>query len=156
MIIVDKLFKKKKFIFMNFLEIEIVVQVFIDFIWREEDYSMSIVSDRDKQFVAHFWRRLCNRLETKFKLFTSFHSKIDEQTKNVNEMLKQYFRVYVNYQQNDWVNYLVIVEFETNNHQNDFIDVVFFMIFKEYFLKSNLKSLKCYEQTNYSRIKTMK
>ena len=97
-IIINKLFKKKKFFFMNSLEIEIVIQVFIDFIWREEDYSMSIVSDRDKQFVAHFWRRLCNRLNIKFKLFTLFHSKIDEQTKNVNEMLKQYLRVYVNYQ----------------------------------------------------------
>ena len=98
MIIVDKLFKKKKFIFMNFLKIEIVIQVFIDFIWREEDYSILIVSNRDKQFVAHFWTRLCNRLRTKFKLFTSFYSKIDEQTKNVNEMLKSYLRVYVNYQ----------------------------------------------------------
>ena len=150
MIIVDKLFKKKKFIFMNFLEIEIVVQVFIDFIWREKDYSTSIISNRDKQFVAHFWRRLCNRLETKFKLFTSFHSKIDEQTKNVNEMLKQYLRVYVNYQQNDWVDYFVVVEFETNNHQSDFIDVVFFMIIKEYFFKSNLKSLKSFENKNIS------
>ena len=150
MIIVDKLFKKKKFILMNFLEIEIVVQVFIDFIWREEDYSMSIVSNRDKQFVAHFWRRLCNRLETKLKLFTSFHSKIDEQTKNVNEMLKQYLRVYVNYQQNDWVDYLVVAKFETNNHQSDFIDVVFFMIIKEYLLRSNLKSFKSFENKNIS------
>ena len=98
MIIVNKLFKKKKFILINFLINEIVVQVFIDFIWREKNYSTSIVSNRDKQFVAHFWKRLCNRLEIKFKLFTSFHSKIDEQAKNVNEMLKQYLRVYVNYQ----------------------------------------------------------
>ena len=150
MIIVNKLFKKKKFILMNFLEIEIVVQVFIDFIWREENYSMSIVSNRDKQFVAHFWRRLCNRLEIKSKLFTSFHSKIDEQTKNVNEMLKQYLRVYVNYQQNDWVNYLVVAKFETNNHQSDFIDVALFMIIKEYLLKFDLKSLKSFENKNIS------
>ena len=150
MIIVDKLFKKKKFILMNFLKIEIVVQVFIDFIWREKDYSTSIISNRDKQFVAHFWRRLYNRLKTKLKLFTSFHSKIDEQTKNVNEMLKYYFRVYINYQQNDWVNYFVVVEFETNNHQSDFIDVALFMIIKEYFLKLNLKSLKSFENKNIS------
>ena len=150
MIIVDKLFKKKRFILMNFLEIEIVVQVFIDFIWREKDYSMSIVSNRDKQFVAHFWKRLCNRLETKLKLFISFHSKIDEQTKNVNEILKQYFRVYVNYQQNDWIDYFVVAKFETNNHQSDFIDVVFFMIIKEYFLRSNLKSLESFENKNIS------
>ena len=150
MIIVNKLFKKKKFILINFLKIEIVIQVFIDFIWREEDYSTSIVSNRDKQFVAHFWRRLCNRLRTKLKLFTSFHSKIDEQTKNVNKMLKQYLRVYVNYQQNDWVNYLVVAKFETNNHQSDFIDVALFMIIKEYLLKFDLKSLKSFENKNIS------
>ena len=137
-------------IWIFFCSIIFIVIFNIDFIWREEDYSMSIVSDRDKQFVAHFWKRLCNRLETKFKLFMSFHSKIDEQTKNVNEMLKRYFRVYVNYQQNDWIEYLVVAKFETNNHQSDFIDVVLFMIIKEYFLKSNLKSLKSFENKNIS------
>ena len=39
MIVVDRLFKKKKFIVLNSLKVETIVQAFIEWAWREKEYS---------------------------------------------------------------------------------------------------------------------
>ena len=41
--IIDRLSKKKKFITMNSLKIEVVIQVYMNYIWREENYLDSII-----------------------------------------------------------------------------------------------------------------
>ena len=54
MVLVDRLSKKKKFVPLDSLEVEVVVQAFIEWIWREEGYPRTITSDRVKQFTSHF------------------------------------------------------------------------------------------------------
>ena len=54
MVIVDRLSKKKKFIALEDLRTETAVLGFLEYVWREEGYPESIVSDRGKQFVSHF------------------------------------------------------------------------------------------------------
>ena len=39
----------------------------------------------------------------------------DGQTERVNQILEQYLRIYINYQQNDWVPLLPLAEFAYNN-----------------------------------------
>ena len=58
---------------------------------------------------------MCERIGTKPKLSTAFHPETDGQTENANAGLKQYLRAYVNYNQNDWVDFLAIAEFEANS-----------------------------------------
>ena len=99
--IVNKLFKKRKFILMNFLKIDAIVQVFVKWIWKEKNYLIIIIFDKKTQFVNHFQARLCAKINIKSKLFIFFHSKIDDQIKNVNEILKQYLKAYCNYNQNN-------------------------------------------------------
>lgn len=77
MVVVDRLLKKKKFILLDSLEVEAVVQAFVEWIWREEGYPLTIVSDRGSQFTAHFWQRLCHRIGTKPRLSTVFHPETD-------------------------------------------------------------------------------
>ena len=88
MMMINRLSKKKKFISMNSLKIEVVIQVFMNYIWREENYLDFIIFDKDRQFVTHFWQRLCQRLRIKSKLFIAFHLETDDQIENVNEILK--------------------------------------------------------------------
>lgn len=88
MVVVDRLTKKKKFVSLDLLEVEAVVQAFLEWIWREEGYPSSIISNRDTQFTAHFWQRLCERIGIRPKLSTAFHSETDGQTKNANSALK--------------------------------------------------------------------
>ena len=69
--------KKRRFVALDSLKVEVVVQAFVEWIWREEGYPSMIVSDRGTQFIAHFWSRLCKRLGTKPKLSTAFYPEID-------------------------------------------------------------------------------
>jgi len=54
-------------------------------------------------------------LGIKANLLTAYHPKTDGQTKQVNQILEQYLLVYVNYQQDDWVDLLLLAEFAYNN-----------------------------------------
>ena len=51
--------------------------------------------------------------------FTSgYHPEGDGQTEHANQTLKQYLQVYCNYQQSNWSDLLLIVEFAYNNAPN--------------------------------------
>ncbi len=58
---------------------------------------------------------LCFHLKIKQRLRTVFHPQTDGQTERQNQTLKQYLRGYGNYQQDNWVEWLVIAEFTYNN-----------------------------------------
>ncbi|GGV51932.1 hypothetical protein GCM10010495_81700 [Kitasatospora herbaricolor] len=49
------------------------------------------------------------------KLSSAFHPQTDEQTERVNQILKQYLRCTINYQQDDWTTLLPLAEFAYNN-----------------------------------------
>jgi len=44
-----------------------------------------------------------------------YHPEANSQTKQTNQTLEQYLRIYCNYQQLDWVQLLLLVEFTYNN-----------------------------------------
>ena len=46
---------------------------------------------------------------------TAYYPQIDEQTKYINQEIKQYLRVYVNFRQNDWSEWLSTAEFSYND-----------------------------------------
>jgi hypothetical protein len=54
----------------------------------------------------------------RFDYNTIFHSQIDEQTKHQNQILEQYSRCYVNYQQNDRVFWLSMTKYVYNNSRH--------------------------------------
>jgi len=48
--------------------------------------------------------------------FTSgYHPEADRQTKQINQTLEQYLRMYCNYQQTNWAHFLPLTEFAYNN-----------------------------------------
>ena len=54
-------------------------------------------------------------LKVEIKLSFAFHPQIDGQTERVNQILEQYLRCTINYQQDDWRSYLPLAEFAYNN-----------------------------------------
>ena len=46
---------------------------------------------------------------------TAFHPQTDGQTERMNAGMEQYLRIFVNHQQDDWVQWLPLAEFAANN-----------------------------------------
>jgi hypothetical protein len=53
-------------------------------------------------------------LKIKIKMFIAFHSQTNNQSEIFNQKMKRYLRVYNNHQQNDWVDWLSMIEYVSN------------------------------------------
>ena len=146
-IVIDRLFKIKRFAALKFLNVDSVIQAFINWIWRIEDFFEVIISDRSTQFTAEFWKRFSKRFRSHLKWFTVWHSKIDDQIEIANAAFKKYLRTYCNYQQNDWYDLLSFVEFEVNSASSSFTTVASFLAIKEYISRFDLKPLMSIKDT---------
>ena len=93
--------------------------MFYKHIWKHHGFPESVVSDRGPQFVAEFWREVCDRTGTKILLSTAWHPETDGQTERFNAVLECYLRAYCNYQQDDWVSWLPSAEYNANNTESE-------------------------------------
>jgi hypothetical protein len=69
-----------------------------DEIFFKQRMSKFIIFDRESLFTFNFWSNFCYHLRIKIRLNIIFHSQINEQTKRQNQTLKQYLKIYINYQ----------------------------------------------------------
>ena len=89
--------------------------LFIDNVFRSHGFPRKIVSDRDARFTGHFLTEVTKQLKIQQAFSTSFHPQTDGQTERTNRTLEDMLRHYVNPYQNDWDEYLTVVEFAINN-----------------------------------------
>ncbi len=54
-------------------------------------------------------------LRTKRILSIAYHPQTDGQTEQINQEIGTFLRYYVNYQQDNWMDWLVVVEFQYND-----------------------------------------
>ena len=94
---------------------EELARLFRDNMWKLYGLPKSIISDRGPQFIAGIIQELNRILEIKSKLLMAFHSQMDGQTKRVNQELEQYLRIFINHRQEQWPDWLGIVEFAYKN-----------------------------------------
>jgi hypothetical protein len=76
-------------------------KLLIQHVWKLHELFITMISNRDSQFISLIWDTICKMLKIKAKLFIAFHSETNEQSEIFNQKMKKYFRVYVNHQQND-------------------------------------------------------
>jgi len=116
LVVVDRLTKMSRFIpTLKTDDAPELAYVFLREIFAQHGLPADIVSDRGKLFTSEFWASLCDLLRIKSNLSTAYHPETDGQTERVNQILEQYLRIYVNYQQDDWVSLLPLAEFAYNN-----------------------------------------
>ena len=115
-VVVDRLTKMAHFIpCRKSISGEETAKLFLDNIYRYHGLPDDIISDRGPQFISRFWRSLFEILKVDIKLSSAFHPQTDGQTERVNQVLEQYLRCTINYQQDDWTSYLSLAEFAYNN-----------------------------------------
>jgi len=93
---------------------EATAQLLLKHVWKHHGLPRTIVSDRGPQFVSAVWKELCKTLQITTKLSTAFHPETDGQTERMNAEMERYLRAYINYLQDDWVQWLCMAEFAAN------------------------------------------
>jgi len=67
------------------------------------------------QFIAGIMKELSYMLGIDTKLSIAYHLQTDGQIERMNQDLKQYLRIFIDHQQEQWPDWLVIAEFAYNN-----------------------------------------
>jgi len=116
LVVVDRLTKMVHFIpTTEKTLVEGLARLFKDNVWKLHGLLESIISDRGPQFAAGLMRELNRILGIESKLSTAFHPQTDGQTERVNQELEQYLRMFIDYRQEQWPDWLEMAEFVYNN-----------------------------------------
>jgi len=92
-----------------------LARLFRDNVWKLHGLPESIISDRGPQFAAGVMKELNAMLGIDSKLSTAFHPQTDGQTERMNQELEQYLRMFIDHQQEQWLEWLGTAEFAYNN-----------------------------------------
>ncbi len=134
--IVDRLTKYTMFIsFKKTATTSVLTYTILQELINNHELSKKFITDRDKLFTSKFWEMLTAELGINHKMLTAYHSQTDEQSKQMNQMVKMYLRHYVNRNQNNWVQLLSTAQFAYNNTQNETTEETPFWANYEYNLK---------------------
>lgn len=120
MVVVDRLTKQSIFVPCNTTDdAPQLAKLFLKHVFSKHGLPTDIVSDRGVLFTSKFWRSLCSMLDIQQRLSTAYHPQTDGQTERTNQTLEQYLRIFVNYDQDDWEEWLPLAEFVYNNTPSD-------------------------------------
>ena len=109
-----------------------LAKLFLRYYYRYYGAPESIVSDRGPQFVSDFWNEFTKLLGIKLKLSTAHHAQTDGQTEVVNQYLATKLRPYVNYYQDDWDNWLPMMDHAAGALENVSIGMTPFQVANGY------------------------
>ena len=119
MIIVDQFTKmiQLKVITTN-ISLEEIAKIYSDKIWKIHGISRKILSDRGPQFASRFMEKLTKALGIKKMLSIAYYPQSDGQTERINQEIGTFLWHYVNYQQDDWTEWIAVVEFHYSDKKH--------------------------------------
>lgn len=88
-----------------------VAESFIKEVVHLHGFPSSIISDKDKIFMSHFWRELFRLHSTSLNRSTAYHPQTDGLTEVVNKSLETYLPCFINGQPKKWLDWLHWVEY---------------------------------------------
>ena len=115
-VIVNRLTKPAHFLVVRLtFTLEELCKLYIREIVRLHGVSVSIVSDRDLRFTAHFWKSFQRVMGTQLMMSTAFHPQTDSQSEKTIQVLEDMLRACVLDIKGSWEEHLPLVEFAYNN-----------------------------------------
>ena len=116
LVIVDRLTKQGVFLLTHdTITAAQLVELFVLHVFSKHGVPSHVTSDRDSEFVSHFFQSLGKALDMNLHFTSGYHPEGNGQTERVNQTLEQYLCVYCNYQQDNWSALLPLAEFAYNN-----------------------------------------
>ena len=126
--VVDRFTKIVHFILLKSITAHKLADSFVKEIWRYHDLLLDIVSDCDPKFTSNFWKAVMKKLDVHLNMSIAFHSQTDGQSEVLNQVLKQYLRIFCTYHQDDWIELLPFAEFSYNNSVNTSTKMISFYV----------------------------
>ena len=115
-VIVDRLTKLTHFLALQMtFTLEEFYRLYIREIVRLHGVPVSIVSDRDPIFTAHFWKSFQKTMGTQLTISTAFHPQTDGQSEMTIQILEDMLRACVLDHKGSLEEHLPLVEFAYNN-----------------------------------------
>jgi len=74
-----------------------------------------VISDRDSKFTSKVFREVCELLEVKQKMASTYHPQTNGQSEKTNQHVETALRIFGNFRQNDWSNLLPVVQYQINS-----------------------------------------
>ncbi|KAL0447826.1 UNVERIFIED_CONTAM: Transposon Ty3-I Gag-Pol polyprotein [Sesamum latifolium] len=115
-VVVDRLSKYAHFVGLpTHFTVVSLAATFSAKIYRLHGIPKSIVSDRDRVFISHFWRELFRLCGTTLKFSSAYHPQTDGQTKVLNRVLKTFLCCFVSEVPTRWFRFLHLMEYWYNS-----------------------------------------
>ena len=95
-----------------------LTKVIINMVVRHYDLPDITVTDQMSFFTSKFWLLLSYFLNIKQRLSTAFYLQTDGKIVRQNSTVKAYLQAFVNFEQNDRVQFLLMAEFAYKNVKN--------------------------------------
>ena len=110
-----------------------LINVIVNVVVRHHDFPDVIVTKQRLLFIFKFWSLLYYFLGIKQTYSTTFYPQTDRQTKKQNNIIKAYLQVFVNFEQNDWAQLLLMAVIAYNNAKNANISYTSFELNYRYY-----------------------
>ena len=116
LVVVDRLTKYAYFIpFREATDATQLAYVFLRMVAANHHLPEEIITDRGSTFASKFWRSLMDQLGVDHKLSTAYHPQTDGQTERLNQIVETYLRMYLNWEQDNWVALLPTAQIAYNS-----------------------------------------
>ena len=116
-VIVDRLTKSAHFLAVRMtFALERFCRLYIHEIVRLYGVLVSIMSDREPRFTAHFWKSFQKAMGTRLTMSTAFHPQTDGQSERTIQVLEDMLRACVLDHKGSWEEHFPLVEFAYNNN----------------------------------------
>ncbi len=160
LMIINRLSKMHHYIFCTTNENETTTEktakLLIQHVWKLHELLITMIFDRDSQFIFLVWNTICKMLKIKTKLFIAFHLETNEQSEIFNQKMKRYLRAHVNHQQDDWADWLSMTEYAFNAFISIITQVSSFLINYEFESRMSFDHIELEENTTKKRVNRLR
>jgi transposase InsO family protein len=91
-----------------------------------------LISDQDMCFISKLFKELCKQLEIKQNLSSAYHPQMDGESERTNQTVEVALRIFCNYWQDDWVEWLPVVQYQINVHESSITKHIPFEVWMGY------------------------
>src|SRR5260221_736647 len=75
-----------------------------------------LITDRDVRFTSHMFKELCSQLGVKQNISSAYHPQTDGESECTNQTTETALRIFGNFRQDDWAQWLPLVMYQINSH----------------------------------------